>query len=116
VHAAQRAAEEAIETGRRRQTRVWEAQAHLALARVLLARGDSASFGPIELALQDCGSLVEQTGARAYEPHVQETAAALARLRGQEARCVHHLREAHRLYTEMGATGHAERVARELGI
>ncbi len=25
------------------------------------------------------------------------------------------LREAHRLFTEMGATGHAERVARELG-
>ncbi len=24
------------------------------------------------------------------------------------------MREAHRLYTEMGATGHAERVAREL--
>ena len=26
------------------------------------------------------------------------------------------LREAHRLYTEMGATGHAERLARELGL
>ena len=26
-----------------------------------------------------------------------------------------HLREAHRLYTEMGAVGHAERVGRELG-
>ncbi len=27
-----------------------------------------------------------------------------------------HLREAHRLYTEMGAKGHAERVGRELGL
>ncbi len=26
------------------------------------------------------------------------------------------LREAHRLHTEMGATGHAERLARELGL
>jgi hypothetical protein len=26
------------------------------------------------------------------------------------------LREAHRLYTEMDATGHAERLARELGL
>ncbi len=26
------------------------------------------------------------------------------------------LREAHRLYTEMGAVGHAERVGRELGL
>ncbi len=30
------------------------------------------------------------------------------------ARWAAHLREAHRLYIEMGATGHAERVAREL--
>ncbi len=27
-----------------------------------------------------------------------------------------HLSESHRHYTEMGATGHAERVGRELGL
>ncbi len=33
---------------------------------------------------------------------------------GEDAEAERELREAHRLYTEMGATGHAERLAREL--
>ena len=33
---------------------------------------------------------------------------------GDDATQERELREAHRLYTEMGATGHAERLAREL--
>ncbi len=37
-----------------------------------------------------------------------------AHARGDAASRERHLREAHRLYTEMGATGHAERLAREL--
>jgi len=37
-------------------------------------------------------------------------------LRGGTAACERELREAHRLYTEMGATGHAERLAEELGL
>ena len=35
-------------------------------------------------------------------------------LAGDGAEAERELSEAHRLYTEMGATGHAERVAREL--
>ena len=38
----------------------------------------------------------------------------LARLRGDDAARTRELREALRLYTEMSAAGHAERVAREL--
>ena len=40
----------------------------------------------------------------------------LARLRGDEAARERALRNAHRLYTEMGATGHAERLAKELDL
>ncbi len=40
--------------------------------------------------------------------------AQLAALLGDDACCERELHEAHRLYTEMGATGHAERVGREL--
>jgi hypothetical protein len=40
----------------------------------------------------------------------------LAHLIGDDASRERELREAHRLYTEMGATGHAERLARELGM
>ncbi len=39
-----------------------------------------------------------------------------ARLLGDGEGCERHFREAHRLYTKMGAVGHAERVGRELGI
>ncbi len=54
-------------------------------------------------------------GARVYRPQVCEERAELARLRSDEAACTRELREALRLYTEMGATGHAERLAREQG-
>ncbi len=40
--------------------------------------------------------------------------AALAALLGHGAGRARYLREAHRLFTEMGATGHAERIAKEL--
>jgi hypothetical protein len=42
--------------------------------------------------------------------------AELSRLRGDGGASERDLREAHRLFTEMGATGHAERLARELGL
>jgi len=40
-----------------------------------------------------------------------EISAELAHLRGDEATRERELREAHRLFVEMGATGHAERIA-----
>ncbi len=48
-------------------------------------------------------------------PFLSEESAHLARLLGDEEGCERESREAHRLYTEMGAMGHAERVGRELG-
>jgi class 3 adenylate cyclase/tetratricopeptide (TPR) repeat protein/ribosomal protein L40E len=114
TEAAQRTAEEAIETGRKRKTPVWEAQAHLALARVLLARFGADARDEIDSALSCCLSLIEQTAARVWEPHVYQLRAELARLLGDETTRERELREAHRLFTAIGATGHAERVAKEL--
>ncbi len=54
-------------------------------------------------------------GARSFEPFIHEQRARLKRAAGDEPGARRELREAHRLYTEMGATGHAERVERELG-
>ncbi len=47
-------------------------------------------------------------------PFLSEESAHLARLLGDGEGCEHHFRDAHRLYTEIGAVGHAERVGREL--
>ena len=58
--------------------------------------------------------LAGQTGAKAIEPLVHVELAELARQSGDEEGHQRELREAHRLFTEIGASGHAERLAGEL--
>ncbi len=53
-------------------------------------------------------------GARGAEPQILEHRAELARLLGDEAGYQRELRQAQRLFVEMGATGHARRVAAQL--
>ncbi len=90
-----------------------EIPAQMALARALRTRDGLESEGPIAEALERAAELIDELGARVYRPQVCEERAELARLRGDDAARTRELREALRLYTEMGATGHAERVARE---
>jgi len=56
-----------------------------------------------------------QTIGRAVRSQSIGGRAALARLVGDPTTAERHLREAYRLFTEMGAMGWAERVAKELG-
>lgn len=55
-------------------------------------------------------------GARHFEAQIHEVSGELAVLLADDAGRERELREAHRLYTEMGAVGHADRVGRELGL
>ncbi len=96
------------------RTPVREADAQLALAEVRRALDGDAARPEIEAALQRCSELIEQTGARLYTPQLHEQRAALADLADDAGEAERERREAHRLYTEMGATGHAERLAQEL--
>jgi tetratricopeptide (TPR) repeat protein len=107
---ARAALEEALPGG----NRFGESVARVALARVLLAAGEQELQEEIEQCLDLGEGLCRETGMRIHHPPLLEVRAALAERRGdaQEARRI--LREAHRLYTEMGATGHAERLAEEL--
>ncbi len=73
-----------------------------------------ATATAVEEALHRASALIEETGARGYEPFVHVERAALARLTGDVATCQRALREAHRLFTEMGATARADQVEREL--
>ncbi len=68
----------------------------------------------VEQSLEGARSEIQRCGARVYEPDLMVERARLAQLIGDDATSQRHLREAQSLFTEMGATGHAERVAREL--
>jgi hypothetical protein len=65
----------------------------------------------IEAALAEADAWLEMSGAKSYGPFLHVERAELARLAGDEATRQCELREAHRLFVEMGATGHAERMA-----
>jgi class 3 adenylate cyclase/tetratricopeptide (TPR) repeat protein len=111
---ARAAASEAVALGRRRRARLDECRAHLALARVLLRAEGAAASGEIEAALHAACALVEETGARTLEPFIHVELAELARLANDDATRQRELREAHRLFTEMGAPIRAAEVARAL--
>ncbi|HKE12066.1 MAG TPA: hypothetical protein VKE73_10890, partial [Myxococcota bacterium] len=90
-------------------------EARCVFAQILLRTEGPIAREAIEAELAQADSIIEQTGARAYAPFVLVERAALARALGDEAGHERLLREAQRLWLEMGATGWAERIAHELG-
>jgi class 3 adenylate cyclase/tetratricopeptide (TPR) repeat protein len=112
---ARAAAAAGVDVGRRHGMRTGECRVQIALARVLIAEG-ATDTAAIDAALIRAQALVAETKARVYLPFIAEVRAELARARGDAAGAVHLLADAHRLFTEMGATGHTERLATELGL
>ena len=94
--------------------RSWEVLANVILARVLLSSEGLAAREEIEAALMRARKLARDTGLRSFEPMIQVELAELAHQGGVEEERERELREAHRLFTEVGATGHAERLAGKL--
>jgi class 3 adenylate cyclase/tetratricopeptide (TPR) repeat protein len=88
----------------------------LAWARVLLADTDSIDADRVESKLRQALGVVAATGARRYEPLLRVELAALAGRLGDEEQRERELREAHRLFGEIGADGHADRLAEQLAI
>jgi class 3 adenylate cyclase/tetratricopeptide (TPR) repeat protein len=113
---ARETADEGIAVHRRHHTKLYECPAHLAKAHVLSCTEGARSRDAIEAALAQARSLVQETEAKCWEPFIHEECAELARLLGDDATHQRELREAHRLFTEMEATGHAARLAKELGL
>jgi class 3 adenylate cyclase/tetratricopeptide (TPR) repeat protein len=105
---------EGLEIARARGHRCDETHAQLALARVLLGSAGAAAHAKVEAALERALELAQATGGKAFEPLAHVELAELARQRGDEEERERKMREAHRLFTEIGATGHAERLAAEL--
>jgi adenylate cyclase len=109
---ARETAEEAVVVSRRRGTVIYDVMALLARARVGIA--EEVPSPEVERDLADAEAKVSETGAERYRPLIHLERARLARRRGDEATRARELREAQRLFTDMGAPARAEQVAREL--
>jgi class 3 adenylate cyclase len=109
-------AEEAIAISRRRGTRMWEFFAQVTRIRALREIQGLQAIKEVETALAEADALLEMSGAKSYEPVLYVERAELARLTGDEAARKRELREAHRLFTEIGAPIRAAEVAKELGL
>jgi adenylate cyclase len=109
--AALELADEALADARQSGGRLFEMDAMLTRARALLGSDGASCAAEVERTLAEVSALIDETEARCRSPIVHEISAELARVRGDEATRDRELREAHRLFVEMGATGHAERIA-----
>jgi hypothetical protein len=70
----------------------------------------AAAREAIEAALVEAAELIESTGIRGWQPFLHVERAELARLAGDEPGRERELREAGRLFIEMGATAHVRRL------
>ncbi len=90
------------------------AEAHLRCARALLWSSGPRAKKEVQSAAEASKEFIERAGAKGLLPFVYEIRAGLARVCGDEATCERERAEAERLWTEMGAHGHIERMARDL--
>ena len=92
----------------------YEAGAQLALDGALLATDGVVPRAEIESALERAERLVESIEGRAPSPRILEMRGRLAAALGDAPASGRALRQALDLYRAIGATGHAERLAREI--
>jgi class 3 adenylate cyclase/tetratricopeptide (TPR) repeat protein len=109
------AAREGIDLGSAGGIAYFEAEAQLALAAALLATDGVVPRAEIESALDRAELLVESIAGRSLSPRILETRGRLAGALGDAPASDRALRQALDLYRAIGATGHAERLAREIG-
>jgi hypothetical protein len=109
-------AEEAVAVCRRRGSRFSWFSALLTRMRALREGQRLEAGRDIEAALAEADAWLEMSGAKSYEPFLHVERAELARLKGDETTRQRELREAHRLFTEIGAPIRAAEVAKELGL
>jgi adenylate cyclase len=112
--AAKAAAEEAIALCQRSDRGNYEAMAHGVLARALLRSDGAEAREAVEAALSQAAALIERTGAKLLSPALSEWRAELAEVLGDAAAREALLREAQKGYEQVGAPGHATRLAEAL--
>jgi hypothetical protein len=107
-------AEEAIAFTRRLGSRFWEFSALRIRIRALRETQGLQARREIEAALAEADAWLEMSGATSYEPFLHVERAELARLLGDDETRQNELREAHRLFVEIGAPIRAAAIAREV--
>ncbi len=90
------------------------AETLLCCARALLWSSGPRAKKEVQSAAEASKEFIERTGAKGWLPFVHEVRAQLARVCGDDATCERERTEAERLWTEMGAPGHIERMDRDL--
>ena len=93
-----------------------ELRSHLARARALSRGVGAGAKTEIDKSLIEAEALLKPTGAESWRPFIHEERARLAHLTGDEAARERELREAQRLFLEIGAPIHAERIAKEFDL
>ena len=109
-------AEEALHIARRHEAKANEWMAALALVRAHLESEGKTARDSIERLLDETLAHSRESGAKTWEPFVHLERAEVARRPGDDAARERELREAHRLFTEIGAPIRAAEVAKELGL
>jgi hypothetical protein len=105
---------EAIAVAKRQGQSSQECEATITHVRCLRELHGARARQAIETLLAEASQLIEQTGAERWRPHLHVERAELHRLMGDTEAARRELTEAHRLFKQMGATGHAARIAREI--
>jgi adenylate cyclase len=108
-------AEEAVRCTQRDGVIGYELRAQLDLAQTLRACAGAAAADRIGAAIDRAAALMAESGAFVHRAAIEVERAELARLLGDDAAYESGLRSARRLFTEMGAFGHAARLAERLG-
>jgi tetratricopeptide (TPR) repeat protein len=111
---ARATAEQAVALARGSHIKVFEPITLLSFARVLLASEGAGAEAEVKAALSRALALAKEMGARSEEPLVHVELGELARLTGDDAGRERELREAHRLFAEIGADRYAAALTREL--
>ena len=111
---ARATAEQAVAIARGSHIKIFEPIALRSLARVLRASEGAGARAEVKAALSRALALAKEMGARSEEPLVHVELAELARVTGDESGRERELREARRIFAEIGADRYAAALTREL--
>jgi hypothetical protein len=93
-----------------------EISAQLVVARALLRLEGGKAGDAVRAAISRARLRIEQSGARSIAPEIHRVLSEVAEHDGDQATRLRELQEAHLLYEEMAARGHADRIGKLIAL